>query len=161
MENDLISSNQSGFKPGNSNINLLFSITHESCKSFDCGYEVRGVFLDISKAFDKVWHNSVMLKLEQNGLPDHLCDILQDVLNNQKQRIVLNGQVSSWATATEILFQKYSILSPLFFLAYTDDWSEGLASNSVKLTSFFLGHSYRNSVSKMFNSKSIVLSHLY
>ena len=54
IENDLISQNQSGFKPGNSCINQLLSITHEIYKSFDDGWEVRGAFLDMSKAFDKV-----------------------------------------------------------------------------------------------------------
>ena len=53
---DLIPQNQSGFKPGDSCINQLLSITHEIYKSFDDGWELRGVFLDISKAFDKVWH---------------------------------------------------------------------------------------------------------
>ena len=55
IENGLISQNQSGFKPGESCINQLLSITHEIYKLFDDGWEVRGVFLDISKAFDKVW----------------------------------------------------------------------------------------------------------
>ena len=54
IENNLISSNQSGFNPGDSCINQLLSITHEIYKPFDDGFEVRGVFLDISKAFDKV-----------------------------------------------------------------------------------------------------------
>ena len=54
QENNLISPNQSGFKPGDSCTNQLLAITHEIYKSFDDGYEVRGVFLDISKAFDKV-----------------------------------------------------------------------------------------------------------
>ena len=52
--NKLISSNQVGFKPGDSCINQLLSITHEIYKSFDVGLEVRSVFLDISKAFDEV-----------------------------------------------------------------------------------------------------------
>ena len=39
-------------------------MTHEICKSSDDGFEVRGVFLDISKAFDKVWHNSLTYKLQ-------------------------------------------------------------------------------------------------
>ena len=55
-ENNLLSSNQSGFRPGDSCINQLFSITYEICQFFDNDFEVRGVFLDISKAFDKVWH---------------------------------------------------------------------------------------------------------
>ena len=62
IENDLISPNQSGFKPVDSYINQLLPITHEIFyKSFNCGYEVRGVFLDISKAFDKVWHDGSYL----------------------------------------------------------------------------------------------------
>ena len=51
-KNHLISHSQSGFKPGDSCINQLLSITHEIYKSFDDGLDVRGVFLDISKALD-------------------------------------------------------------------------------------------------------------
>ena len=54
LANNFLVSNQSGFKPGNSCINQLLSITHEIYSSFDDGYEVRSVFLNISKAFDKV-----------------------------------------------------------------------------------------------------------
>ena len=54
IENGLISKNHPGFKPGNSCINQLLPITHKTYKPFDDGWKVRGVFLDISKAFDKV-----------------------------------------------------------------------------------------------------------
>ena len=54
MVNILISSTQFGFKPGDSCINQLIAITHDIFKGFDDGLEVRGVFLDISKTFDKV-----------------------------------------------------------------------------------------------------------
>ena len=53
-ENNLISPNQSGFKTGDSFINQLLSITREIYKSFEGSLEVRGIFLDISKAFDEV-----------------------------------------------------------------------------------------------------------
>ena len=56
IEKNLISSNQSGFRPGNSCFKQLLSITHEIYKSFDNEFEVKGVFLYISKAFDEVWH---------------------------------------------------------------------------------------------------------
>ena len=68
IENELISSNQSGFKPGNSCVNQLMSVTHEIYKSFDEGHKVRGVLLGISKAFDKVWHDGLIFKLTQNGI---------------------------------------------------------------------------------------------
>ena len=85
IENDLISPNQSGFKPGDSCINQLLSITHDIYKSFDCSYEVRGVFLDISIAFDKVWHDGIISKLEQNGISGKLNKLLHDFLVNRKQ----------------------------------------------------------------------------
>ena len=55
-ENDLILLKQSGFRPDDSCSNQLLSIEHEIISAFDDGNEVRGVFLDISKAFDRVWY---------------------------------------------------------------------------------------------------------
>ena len=57
--NNLLNSNQSGFRPGDSCVNQLISITHDIYKAFDANpsLEVKGVFLDLSKAFDKVWHD--------------------------------------------------------------------------------------------------------
>ena len=68
MENNLIFENQSGFKPGDSCVNQLLVITHEIFPSFDDNYEVRRVFLDISKAADKVWHEGIIHKLKHNGI---------------------------------------------------------------------------------------------
>ena len=66
-KNNLLSPNQAGFRPGDSCINQLLSINHEILSAFDMGLEVRGIFLDISKAFDKVWHDGLIFKLRQNG----------------------------------------------------------------------------------------------
>ena len=54
LANNLLAPDQSGFKPGDSCFNQLLSITHEIYSSFEDGFKVRSVFLDISKAFDKV-----------------------------------------------------------------------------------------------------------
>ena len=66
IENDLVSPNQSGFKPVGSCTNQLISITHEIYQSFDDEFEVRGIFLNISKALDKFWHNGLIYELKQN-----------------------------------------------------------------------------------------------
>ena len=54
--------------PEDSCINQLISITHEINQSFVKGIEVRGVFLDISKAFAIFRHQSVSYKLKQTGI---------------------------------------------------------------------------------------------
>ena len=61
-----ISPNQSGLRPEDYCINQLFSIDHEILSVFDMGLEVREIFLDISKAFDKKWHDRLIFKLLEN-----------------------------------------------------------------------------------------------
>ena len=61
LDNNLIIPKQSGFRTGDSCINQLLSITHDVFTSFDNDLEVREVFLDISKAFDNVWHDELIL----------------------------------------------------------------------------------------------------
>ena len=95
IRNDLISQNQSGFKPGDSCINQLLGITQEIYKSFDAWLDVKVVFLDISKAFNKAWHQGLLYKLKQNGISGNLLEILIDFLKDRKQRVLLNGQYSS------------------------------------------------------------------
>ena len=129
--NNLLSAKQSGFKSGDSCINQLLSITHNIYKSLDQGYEVRGVFLDISKAFDRVWHEGLLYKLKRNGIDGNLINLFKDFLYFRKQRVVLNGQFSDWKPIQAGVPQG-SILGPLFFLIYVNDISDGLQSE-VKL----------------------------
>ena len=127
-QNGLISPAQSGFKPGDSCINQLLSITHEIYHSIDEGYEIRGVFLDISKAFDKVMHEGLVFKLKQNGISGNLLNIFEDCLRNRKQRVVLNGRTSNWKNIHGG-FPQGSILGPLLFLICINDLAENLPSN--------------------------------
>ena len=129
--NDLISQNQSGFKPGDSCINQLLAITHEIYKSFDACVDVRAVFLDIAKAFDKVQHQGLLYKLKQNGISGNLLETLTDFLKDRKQRVVLNGQNTSWANIEAGVLQG-SILGPLMFLIYINDLPDNLSAK-VKL----------------------------
>ena len=151
-ENSLISPKQSGFKPGDSCINQLISITHEIYEALDARFEVRSVFLDISKAFDKVWHEGVLFKLSQNRISGNLLKLLTDFLKNRKQGVTLDGQTSFW-TEVNAGVPQGSILGPLLFLIYINDLPDGLSSN-VKLfaddTSLFsVVHGIHSSVSDL------------
>ena len=61
-ENNHLNNNQSGFRPSDSCIRQLIAITHNIFSAFDANLslEVRGVFLDLSKAFDRVWHGGLL-----------------------------------------------------------------------------------------------------
>ena len=129
LTKNLLALNQSGFKPGDSCINQLPSIIHEIYSSFDDGFGVGSVFLDISKAFDKVWNEVIIIKVQQNGILYDLVNILSDFLKSREQRVTLNGQFSSWTYANAGVRQG-SILGPLLFLIYFNDLPNGLSSNA-------------------------------
>ena len=128
IRSDLISQNQSGFKPGDSCINQLLAITHEIYQSFDACLDVRAVFLDISKAFDKVWRQGLLYKLKRNGISGNLLETLTDFSEDRKQGVVLNGQNSSWAN-TEAGVPQGSILGLLLLLIYINDLPDNLSTN--------------------------------
>ena len=70
LEEKLLIPNQSGFRPSDSCINQLLAITHEILEAFDCNpsLNVRSVFSDISKAFDKLWHEGLLYNLKSMGI---------------------------------------------------------------------------------------------
>ena len=98
QSNRLFTPSQSGFLPGDSCIAQLLSIIHEIQTVFDenPNDDVRGVFLDISKAFDKVWHDGIIFKSKAYGVEGELLSPLKNYLENRYQRVVLNGQTSEW-----------------------------------------------------------------
>ena len=101
-------------------------------KCFNICLDIRAVFLDISKAFDKVRHQGLLYKLNQNGISGNSLETLTEFLKDRKQRVELNGQNSLWANV-EAWVPQDSILGPLLLLIYISNLPDNLLTN-VKLS---------------------------
>ena len=102
---------------------------HEFFSNFDCDppKDIRAVFLDISKAFDKIWLPGLIFKIKSFGISGDLLELIKNFLSNRFQRVVLNGQTSEWGKINAGVPQG-SILGLLFFLIYINDLTNGTSS---------------------------------
>ena len=101
-------------------MNQLIDIYNTFCEALDDGNEVRAVFCDVSKAFDRVWQKGLLYKLNRAGITVSLLLWFTNYLSNCGQRIVLSGANSSWKKIKAGVPQG-STFGPLHFLVYIND----------------------------------------
>ena len=128
QNNNMLSSLQSGFIPGDSTVNQLTYLYHTFFEALNAGKEVRAVFCDISKAFDRVWHKGLIHKLKAAGVAGEALSWFRNYLSDRRQRVVLPGASSDWAYIRAGVPQG-PILGPLLFLVYINDIVEDIGSH--------------------------------
>ena len=131
VKHKLINPSQHGFLKARSCLTNLLCFFEEITKWVDEGSPVDVIYLDFQKAFDKVPHQRLILKLKSHGMGNSIINWIEQWVTDRRQRVVVDGEVSSCKSVLSGVPQG-SVLGPILFLVYIDDLEEGVTGNILK-----------------------------
>ena len=131
VKHKLLNSSQHGFLKARSCLTNMLCFFEEITKWIDVGSPVDIIYLDFQKAFDKVPHQRLLLKLKAHGIGDSITDWIEQWLTDRRQRVVVDGEVSNWKSVLSGVPQG-SVFGPILFLIYINDLDDSITSNVLK-----------------------------
>ena len=125
---DLFSYFQYGFRSSRSTADLLTVVSGRISRALNRYGATRAVVLDVSKAFDRIWHAGLLHKLKSNRISGQIFGLISSFLSNRRLRVVLGGKPSQEYPVNAGVPQG-SILGPTLFLLYINDFPDNVICN--------------------------------
>ena len=127
----LINTSQHGFLKARSCLTNMLCFLEDVTKWVDEGSPVDIIYLDFKKAFDKVPHQRLLLKLKAHGIGNSMINWIEKWLIDRRQRVVVDGEVSNWKSVLSGVPQG-SVLGPILFSIYVNDLDDDITSKVLK-----------------------------